>query len=112
MDLEKTVIVPFPGRERRASPRSRVELKVRVLSPTPRALTVNSLSTAGFFCQDPNPLPLGTRLLVELALGDGRVPMIVGARVARVQAEPGGMGVAFGSLQAQLRAALREQSTQ
>ena len=113
MNLEKTVITPFPQfleGERRVSPRFRVQWQAVALSLGSRSLRVTSLGTTGCFCLDPDPVPAGTSLLLEIELPGGRVPMILGGQVVRVSDNPKGIGVCFGRSQAQLRGVLREQS--
>lgn len=117
MNFEKTVIMPAPGftgQDRRVVPRHRVSLKARVISPGPREMSLDSLSTSGFSCLAATPYLPGTTLLMEIEFGDGdgKVPMILGGQVVHVDPFSGRMGVAFPKLQGQLRSFLREQSAQ
>ena len=115
MNIDKTVIMPAPGftgQDRRVVPRHRVSLKARVISPGPREMSLDSLSTSGFSCLAAIPYLPGTTLLIEIELGEGKVPMILGGQVVHVDPFSGRMGVAFPKLQGQLRSFLREQPAQ
>jgi CheY-like chemotaxis protein len=102
------------GRPGRSLPRRGVRLPASIVEPDGRggplvALELLDVSESGAFLATPGPLPLGTRLQLQLSLPSG--PQRVAARVVRVQ-EPGwglcgGVGVRFESASSAASAALR-----
>lgn len=102
------------GRPGRALPRRGVRLPASIVEPDGRggplvALELLDVSESGAFLATPGPLPLGTRLQLQLSLPAG--PQRLAARVVRVQ-EPGwglcgGVGVRFESASSAAAAALR-----
>ena len=85
------MLAPMSGVEKRRFPRVACMLPVRLYPTGERKLIetlTKDLSTGGLKCLSPVPKPVATALSLELALGQGELPVNLRAKVAWFQSVP------------------------